>query len=76
MTRTLQPNDTVWYHPNTIHEKCYAAVVDSEPFMCGDTLVVRLRDLDAAYARDHHPKTGRTTIAAACCEAITRRLAK
>ncbi len=55
----------VEYQPSPLQGRWYKAIAAGAPHMCGSTPVVRLRDVEPAYSRDHHPGHNRTTVAAA-----------
>jgi hypothetical protein len=63
----------VEYQPSAVQGRWYKATVDEAPRMLGSTPVVRLRDLDPAYSRDHHPGQNRTTVAAAALACVRLR---
>jgi hypothetical protein len=64
----------VWYRPSLVQPREFAAIVDESPRMLGTEVVVRLRDLEPAYARVHHAPFARTTVAAAHIEHVRHRV--
>lgn len=69
LVRFIKPNMLVWYYATP--DRRYAGVVDSEPFSMGETWVVRLREMDAAYVEMHPAK--RTTVPAVACWSLEPR---
>ena len=72
MTGTKE-GDPIWYRPSLCSQTRFAGVAAGAPWLLGDTPVIRLRDMEPAYWQAHHPKTKRTTVAAAVLYAVTRR---
>jgi hypothetical protein len=61
----------VEYQPSELQGRWYKAIAAEAPRMLGGTTpVIRLRDIDPAYSRDHHPGQNRTTVAAAALSRV------
>jgi hypothetical protein len=69
---TFAEGDAIWYSPSPL-TRAYAGVIAGPMRMCGDTPCYPLRDMELAYSAQHHPKSGRTTVAAAAADNITKR---
>lgn len=72
----LVPGALAEYQPSQLRDRWYGAVVDGWPRALGSSTVVRLRDVEPAYSRDHHPGQNRTTVFAASVECVRPRLDK